>query len=1554
MSVLEKKNDVTKHGIYSFHLILFSNTDEMFELWLPRASEGIYSFSEETIRRYLCVKAIDGRWTAVCEAPAYFLGAENEQFIEAVLSDNQLLNIMFDEYSYQLYSETVFHEEMLFHNYAVQPNSEISIGKAEYNDICCFGYPQVCEKTAVLRYTNGEWSIQSISGSTGIYMGGKRILSQSLNIGDVIHIMGLCLIVGPSFLSINSGNRIKVQSRFLSELTQGMGYSRYYNLESGNTADRYYNRSPRKNIGIIDKTIEVEGPPMSMDDTQMPLMLRLGSSAIMAGNAALMGNYTMLLTSLMMPVLNSKYTEKQRKDYEALRVEKYREYLEQKRKEIKDECEEECIILREKYPSVLRIASETQQKKRLWERRPVNDDFLHVRLGSGASRMLAKLEYPKRRFELQTDKLEDEMYRLVEDNYILNNIPIVLSLIESWVCGLLGPRNKTLGFVAQMLLQIAVLHSYDEVKMVFLLNDTESQKLDFIKYLPHVWDNNENIRFVATSEADAYRVGEHIREQIVEDLDSKVDMDTVNKTRPYYLVFALDKKLFESHEVFKDILGGDGKHGVSVIAVYDELPKETSRIITLNDSKQGVLTNMDVNGGEDIPFTPDYFDAERTERLVREISNTRLKTITKEQEMPKSVTFLEMFGVGRIEQLNPLKRWQENNPVTSLAAPVGVSKDGSLFFLDLHEKRQGPHGLVAGMTGSGKSEFLISYILSMAVNYHPDEVAFVLIDYKGGGLAGAFENPQTGIRLPHLVGTITNLDGASVERSLMSIESELRRRQLLFNEVKSSLNEGTMDIYTYQKLYRAGKVERPVPHLFIISDEFAELKQQQPEFMEKLVSAARIGRSLGVHLILATQRPSGVVDDQIRSNTKFRVCLRVQDRQDSMDMLKRPEAAEITDTGRFYLQVGYNEYFAMGQSAWSGASYEPANVVKERKDNDIEFLDNTGQRITVAKFKPRKTSSGKKQIVAIVEYLSKLAESQNISRQLLWEKELPNALDIDKLNQKYPSAEIKTLCLGMLDDPENQKQFPLYCNLASPQNMLIVGESGSGKSILIQSILLTMSQRLSPKEFQFYALDYSSRMLKLFKPLPHCGAVLQEEDELSLTNFFDILRKQMAERKRLFSTLEVDNYEAALRYEKLPLILVIIDNLAGFTASKTGEKLAYDLPGLLKDSARYGIKYLISSAHVNDFTTRIRQELGERICFNLPDRYSYGEILNCKVDYVPPNRAGRGLINVEGRPLEFQMAAAMIEGDARERTEKIKKLVAKLAEQYGGEAGARHLPVFDENAEYEDFSGQFSKDQIPLGYAQPKGTPVAIPFKQCSALSIYIGNPQGMNRVLDNMVSAAKSNGMELWIVKRQEHSRWESLDSDNIGNLPMGTKIFTHDQVTDLRTVLMNESDTRSKSIQAYGLENGFDVEAKSLYNKAFDKMRTLAKPVMLLFERFADFCKEADLLSVVLLTKYLETAQTNNIYPVAFFEPDDDKDLKNRSLYSSFNPERIILMLGGRFDRQTICPITITAGAEKTLPYNKGIMYYRESFHPIAMPCGEIEYVTVDDAEKNIFEDK
>ena len=672
------------------------------------------------------------------------------------------------------------------------------------------------------------------------------------------------------------------------------------------------------------------------------MLLRMGGPMVMSGASMLAGHFTMMITSVLFPVLTQRYTDKQRKEYEARRNTKYGEYLRAKAAEIQKEQGLERSILCENYPELSTVLKYAEKGGKLWERRKTDDDFLSLRLGFGRLPLLARLSYPPRDFDMDEDPLLEKMYALVETPVYLERAPVMNSFVENFACGVLGRRDIALSFVKSLVMQTVVLHSYDEVKLIFLSESGDLEKMEFVRYLPHTWNDRKDFRFLATNEEEAYQISEYLLGEVKDDLEQPRELKQILKKRPYYMVIALDKRIFDSMEALKEIMQADASCGVSVLAAFDDLPKECIKIFDLQPfGEHSVVHLKQIERARDM-FQTDRCDWAAAAQSMKAISNLNLKIVSKAYMLPKSISFLEMYGVGRVEDLKVWQRWknhqmannQENSEKT-LAVPVGVDTSGELFKLDLHERFQGPHGLVAGMTGSGKSEFLFSYILSMAVNYHPDDVAFVLIDYKGGGLAGAFEDKERGVHLPHLVGTITNLDGSAIQRSLMSIQSELEQRQILFNEAKSALHEGTMDIYAYQKLYHKGQVSKPLPHLFIISDEFAELKKQQPEFMDQLIRAARIGRSLGVHLILATQKPSGVVDEQIWSNSKFRVCLRVQDRGDSLEMLKRPEAAELRDTGRFYLQVGYREYFALGQSAYCGADYCPQDKVIIQKDDEI-------------------------------------------------------------------------------------------------------------------------------------------------------------------------------------------------------------------------------------------------------------------------------------------------------------------------------------------------------------------------------------------------------------------------------------------------------------------------------------------------------------------------------------------------------------------------------------------------------------------------------------------
>lgn len=444
------------------------------------------------------------------------------------------------------------------------------------------------------------------------------------------------------------------------------------------------------------------------------------------------------------------------------------------------------------------------------------------------------------------------------------------------------------------------------------------------------------------------------------------------------------------------------------------------------------------------------FDIQHVENIELEKTARTLSAIIHEQgissKIPESVTFFEMYGVEKPEELQSKLRWENHQSHKSLAVPLGLRGKDDYVELNLHEKAHGPHGLVAGTTGSGKSETVQSYILSLAVNFHPHEVGFLLIDYKGGGMANLFAN------LPHLLGTITNLDKEESMRAMASIKSELARRQRIFGENQVNHING------YNKLFRLGKVTEPLPHLFIISDEFAELKKEQPEFMSELVSAARIGRSLGIHLILATQKPSGVVDEQIWTNSRFRLCLKVQNTGDSKEMLKTPGAANITQAGRAYLQVGNNEIYELFQSAWSGAAYDEERAEQEKEDSRVYLVNELGQGELLNADLSGSEENGQiraTQLDVTVQYLAKLyAEEKAVPVKRPWLPPLPSILQSPYTKIVKDSATFAkgdyTLGLGLIDVPEEQLQEEYTLDLIKNGHLLYMASSGYGKTMLLE------------------------------------------------------------------------------------------------------------------------------------------------------------------------------------------------------------------------------------------------------------------------------------------------------------------------------------------------------------------------------------------------------------------------------------------------------------------------------------------------------------------------
>ena len=1195
-----------------------------------------------------------------------------------------------------LLAEPLTSDRTEFRKYNFKDNMSISIGRKSSNDIQ-IDNKYVSGQHAVITIKKQRWHIEDNKSLNGVFVNGRRVSSQDLNYGDIIYIMGTIIIVGKSIFAINNPdskvffNQDKFKPYVLQNTNLNMEPYEDEELDPEALEDEMFYRSPRFKRDIEKAVFKIDPPPNSQIGEEMPIMMAIGPSITMgmasmvtAAYAVAQGNMIsavtsgcMILGTVLWPVLSKRYEKKRKRQKEALRQKKYTEYLMRIRDSFKEETDKQKEIIIENNVSVNECSDRiTNVSRTLWERLYSQNDFLKVNIGKGNVPLQAEIKYPERKFEIESDLLEEDLLKICEARHDIEDVPITISLFENNITGVIGGRESVIDFANGIILQLATLYGYDAVKFVFIYDEEkDGEKLDYVKWLPHVWDNEKSIRFLAKNGEDVKELSSFFNNEF--ELRKELREEDLEEIEPYYVVFSFNKELALRADFLKKIYESKKNLHFSVLTFYDELknlPKECSNVIELNNESGKVYDKNDITG-KAIEFYPDIFVGNDLISLSTMLSNIHLNVGDATFKLPKMITFLEMYNAGKIEHLNVLNRWKENDPTKSLEADIGVDTLGDPFKLDLHEKYHGPHGLIAGMTGSGKSEFIMSYILSMAINYHPYEVAFVLIDYKGGGMAKAFE------KLPHTAGIITNLDGGSIKRSLISIQSELRRRQAIFAEASKTSGISNIDIYKYQKMYRDGVVDEPLQHLFIISDEFAELKTQQKDFMTQLVSAARIGRSLGVHLILATQKPSGVVDDQIWSNSKFKACLKVQDKSDSMEMLKRPEAAELKDTGRFYLQVGYNELFKLGQSAWSGAPYYPSDKVEENRDESIDVIDNVGRVISSFEKQHQNTiEKPMKQIDAITEYLSEIAIQENIKIRSLWLEPIPEKVFVKALIEKYNHIKEEGIInpvIGEYDDPENQSQHILTLPLSQNGVIAVYGAAGSGKTRLLTTCISSLLGSYTPEEVNLYILDFYSETLLPFSQAPHVGDVVLSHETEKVVNLIKLLMGQMEKRKKLFAEYG-GNIESYNKYstEKVPAIVVAISNYTAF--GEIYEDYEGEMLKLTRDGKKYGIYFILTASSSNGIRFRMQQNVSYSLALQLTDDADYSSILGKTEGLLPSKFEGRGLCKIDGIH-EFQ-TARYFEGE--NEFDEIRDFCKELKQMYSG-SKVRGIPVLPEKVNME-------------------------------------------------------------------------------------------------------------------------------------------------------------------------------------------------------------------------------------------------------------------------------
>ena len=1274
--------------------------NKIYNFVLPNKIAGNYWITDNdylgNTRNLINVEEDHGNWKIKSDFETKIMSGETE-VESAILKDYTLyfLKVNTENEYVILYCSPTLDKQSF--RLRLLSNKEIVIGTDSRAQIC-YNYPLVSRQHARLIFNNGVWIVQDLNSKYGTYVNNQAITTKQLEYGDIIFIMGLKIIVMNNSLIVNN---VQGYLRLDNGSFETISPIIQNQVEFDNPDEEqiefykendYFYRAPRFKTGIEPTNISIDSPPAQEEEDKTPAIFTIGPMLTMAmmsmsmGYNSLMGviNGTaeistampslvmagaMMGTMLLWPTLQRHYQKKQRKKQEQERKTKYLEYLEKKKEKIQSEMKIQRQILIDNYLPLNETKEIIYNKKRnLWEREIEQPDFLDLRLGVGSTELVGQINIPEEHFSLKDDELLNEVYKVGSLSRTLEDVPISLNFIQKNILAIIGSGANKKQFVDGLILQMVTYHSYEDLKIVILTNEQNESNWDYLKISPHCWDNSKNFRYFASNIDDAKAISLELEKSMqarkFRDNNGKMELSGVDyhKYKPYYLIITDDYKQIRDIDIIKDVTEMPINYGYSLVVISPRLiniPNECKTFISIGDKKSGVFENELVSNKQK-EFEADFDPTLNMYEVCKIIANIPIDIAKENRSLPQSVSFLEMYNIGMVNQLNILNRWKTNDPTKSLQAPVGIDKSGELFKLDLHEKAHGPHGLIAGMTGSGKSEFIITYILSMAINYHPYEVQFVLIDYKGGGLAGAFENKETGMKLPHLAGTITNLDTIEMSRSLASVQSELRKRQRMFNAARDKLNESTIDIYKYQSLYRRGLVEKPISHLFIISDEFAELKQQQPEFMDQLISTARIGRSLGVHLILATQKPSGVVNDQIWSNSKFRICLRVQDKSDSMDMIKCPDAAELKNTGRFYLQVGYNELFAMGQAAWAGAKYYPQEKRKKRVDQSIKIVDNVGATIKSLNTKQNDmaVASQGEEITNIIKYIIEEAKKENINVEQLWLDRIPNVIYTDEIKDKYHYQAKKNdinPIIGEYDDPDNQAQNILTLPLSREGNTIIFGSAGSGKELMLAGIIYSTISSHDSKEVNFYILDFGAETLTMFRNAPHVGDVILSTDAEKITNLFKMINQIIDERKKIFIDYN-GSYDFYINHggKQMPMIVIVINNVEAFI--ETYNDYEEEIGQITRDCLKYGVVFIFTTNGPNTVRYRLRQNFKQNVVLQFNDPMDYSSVIPGVRKKEPSKVYGRGLILLDAI-FEFQTAYAYHE---EKMTDYIKIICDKL------------------------------------------------------------------------------------------------------------------------------------------------------------------------------------------------------------------------------------------------------------------------------------------------------
>ncbi|UUU30507.1 type VII secretion protein EccCa [Streptomyces sp. CA-210063] len=1004
----------------------------------------------------------------------------------------------------------------------------------------------------------------------------------------------------------------------------------------------------------------------------------------------------------------------------------YLKYLAQTRRTVRRTALKQRDAQLYLHPSPEQLWSVVAEGSRVWERRVGDADFGQVRIGLGVQQLASPLVAPN---TAPVDELEPlcagAMQRFLAVHGQLDGLPVAVSLRAFYHLTVSGEQESAQAAARALVAQLATLHSPDDLMVAVVAAPNAVGRWDWTKWLPH-------------SQLPGQFDGSGTRRLFGDDLGELEQLLSARlEGRPRFsrngqpvldqphLVIVLDGGIVPPTSVFA---AAEGLQGVTIIEVVPgelDQPRGGLSIVVRPDRLW-----LDSGAGVAYEGTPDRLSLPAAEALARQLAPLRMGGGDDDEPLLANLDFTDLLGLGDAASVDVTRTWRPRSTPERLRVPIGVGEDGRPVMLDLKEAAQdgmGPHGLCVGATGSGKSELLRTLVLGLAVTHSSETLNFVLADFKGGATFAGMS------QMPHVAAVITNLsdDLTLVDRMGDAIRGELQRRQELLRSAGNYAN-----IHDYEKARAAGAPLEPLASLVLVIDEFSELLTAKPDFIDMFIQIGRIGRSLGVHLLLASQRLEEGRLRGLDTYLSYRIGLRTFSAAESRAALGVPDAYHLPSVpGSGYLKFGTDEMTRF-KAAYVSGTYRAGGPEVSRDRMPIErrpaLFTATPVPVVYAAPDPAQAQAPSRQeddalADTVLDVIVQRLEGQGVPAHQVWLPPLDQAPTLDQLlppltttaERGLQAAEYTrlgglTVPLGLIDKPFEQKREVLYRDFSGAAgHMMVVGGPQSGKSTLLRTLVASFALTHTPHEVQFYCLDFGGGGLSSLSDLPHVGGVASRLDPERVRRTVAEVAGILNRREQFFRANGIDSigtYRRRRAAGDLPGeawgdVFLLIDGWGNFKGDYEGlEGIVHDIAGR---GLGYGIHVILSASRYMEVRSALKDQILGRLELRL------GDVMDSEFDRkvaanVPAGVPGRGQV-----PEKLHFMTAMPRIDSLADADGLSDATVQLVQAVKGNWQGPPAPTV------RLLPRKLPADQLPKGFEFPQHG-IAIGIDEANLEPVFI------------------------------------------------------------------------------------------------------------------------------------------------------------------------------------------------------------------------------------------